>query len=99
MAYFDKLFSDLKPWAIDTGERSVKTFIQVFVLQLVAAGWFTMEGIIDYSIPQKAALAAGGAGLSIISSALSKLFGSPDSASMVSAVHSIVGHGNNGDNV
>lgn len=83
MSLFDKLIKDFGPWAKDTGERAVKTFVQVFVLQLLAAGWFTVDGIVDFSTPKRAVIAAGGAALSIVSSALSKLVGSPNSASAV----------------
>lgn len=97
MNLIEKLVAHFKPWALDTGERAGKTFVQIFVLQLIASGWFTVEGIIDFSILEKAGFAGGAAALSVISSALSKLFGSPDSASLVPAVH--VEHGGNGDNV
>lgn len=83
MSLLDQLTTDFKPWLYDTAERAAKTFLQVFVLTLIASGWFTTEGIVDLSIVQKAALAAGGAGLSVISSALSKIKGPPSTASFV----------------
>lgn len=73
------------PWVKDTAERAVKTFVQVFILQLVAAGWFSVDGIVDISTPKRAGLAALGAGLSVLSSALSKLVGNKESASLVAA--------------
>jgi hypothetical protein len=83
MNIVDKIITDFKPWLVDTAERAGKTFLQVFVLQLIASGWFTVEGIIDWSILQKATFAAAGAGLSVISSALSKIKGPPSTASLV----------------
>lgn len=107
MGFIDRIVSSYKLWAQDTAERATKTFIQVFVLQLIASGWFTMEGINDYSIVKKAALAAGAAALSLITSAFSKMFGSPETASLIPAVTPagaaiapvVFQHGNNGDNV
>lgn len=83
MTFVDKIVSDFKPWLLDTAERASKTFLQIFVLQLIASGWFTVEGIIDWSILQKAVFAAAGAALSVISSAASKIKGPPSTASFV----------------
>lgn len=83
MNIIDKIVQDFKPWLIDTAERAGKTFVQVFVLQLIASGWFTVEGVIDWSLLQKAAFAGAGAGLSVISSAASKIKGPPSTASLV----------------
>lgn len=80
---FKSLVSKYSDWVKDTAERAAKTFVQVFVLQLVAAGWFSVEGIIDVSTPKRAGLAALGAGLSVLSSALSKAFGNKEDASLV----------------
>jgi len=75
--------SAIVAWIKGTGERAGKTFVQVFVLQMIAAGWFTVDGIQDISTPKRAGLAALGAGLSVISSALSSLFGNSSSPSLV----------------
>lgn len=73
----------LVTWAKDMGERAVKTFIQVFALQMIASGWFTVDGIVDISIPKRAAIAAGGALLSVVSSSISGLYGDHGTASVV----------------
>lgn len=77
------LFDNVKVWAVDAGERAAKTFAQVFALQMIASGWFSMNGIVDFSVPKRCAFAAGGAALSVISSALSKAFGNGADASVV----------------
>ncbi len=71
-----------KTFWIDAGERMLKTFIQVFVLQLIASGWFSVDGIQDLDTGKRALLAALGAVLSLLSSLLSTAVGNPTSASL-----------------
>lgn len=66
-----------KAFVKDTAERAVKTFVQVFV-----AG-FTTQSLTDLSAVKTLALAAAGAALSVVSSALSKRFGNKETASLV----------------
>lgn len=87
----------LKAWARDTLERAGKTFVQVFVLQLIASGWFTVDGMMDISTPKKALIAAGGAGLSVLSSALSVFVGPHADASIVNTTPASVVPENPGD--
>lgn len=61
----------------DTAERAVKTFVQVFVAGL------TTQSLTDLSAVKTLALAAAGAALSVVSSALSKRFGNKETASLV----------------
>jgi hypothetical protein len=80
-------------WVLDTAERAVKTFVQVFLLQLVAAGWFSVDQIVDLSLVQRSLLAGGAAALSVVSSAISKKFGSSEDASlMVGAPRAVPSH-------
>lgn len=71
------------PWVKDTAERAVKTFIQFFLVQLVAANFFSVSGLQDMSLIKQVAISAAGAGLSVISSAISTKFGVEGSASAV----------------
>lgn len=73
-----------KTFWLDAAERMGKTFLQVFILQLIASGWFSVDGIQDISTAKRALIAAGGSVLSLLSSLLSTTVGNPESASLAS---------------
>lgn len=68
-----------KKWFKDTLERSAKTFVEAFLILMIASGTLS----VDISSAKSAALSAGAAGISVIISALSSLRGDPGSASIV----------------
>lgn len=63
----------------DLAERAVKTFVQVFLAAVPAGSIFNL----NVSAVKGAALAAGAAVLSLVTSAISKKFGNSDTASLV----------------
>lgn len=67
----------------DLAERAAKTAVQVFLAQQAASGFNLIDFVQDASVLQKGALAALGAGISVITSALSRWAGDTDSASLV----------------
>lgn len=73
-------------YALDLAERAVKTAGQAFGAQLLASGWLSIDQITDLSLVQRAGVAAVAAGLSVVTSALSRLVGGRDSASAVPGV-------------
>ena len=72
-----------RAYVVDLVERVVWTFLQAFGAQLVASGWFTVAGVVDLSIVQKAAIAGLAAVLSLAKGVVAKAVGSPDSAQLV----------------
>ena len=70
-------------WALDAGERCLKTAVQVFLAQQAASGLDLMDWVQDTSSLQRAGLAGLGAVISLGTSALSRWAGSPASASLV----------------
>lgn len=63
-------------------ERAAKTFIQVFLVTF-AAGIVNIDVFKDLGAVQALAVSAAAAGLSAVSSALSKNFGPEDTPSLV----------------
>ena len=83
MSILENFWAGNSAFVNDLVERAFKTFVQVFVLQLIAAGVFTVNGIAELALYQQALVAAGGSALSVVSSLLSKKFGDADTASIV----------------
>lgn len=73
-------------YVIDLAERAAKTAAQAFGAQLIASGWLSVDQITDLSLVQRAGLAGVAAGMSVVTSALSRLVGDRDSASAASGV-------------
>lgn len=69
---------------IDLSERTVATYLEVFIGLLIASAFF--DGVVDLSVVQSAAVAALPAGLAVVKGALSRYLGDPDSASAAPSV-------------
>jgi hypothetical protein len=65
----------------DLTERTVWTFAQTFGATLVASGWFSMAGITDLPILQKAAVAGIAAVLAVVKGLVASQVGQTGSAS------------------
>ncbi len=68
---------------IDVAERVFWTFLQAFGAQLVLSGWFTVDGVIDLSILEKAGLAGVAAALSFVKGLVARGVGSPTTAALL----------------
>lgn len=75
-------------YAKDLTERVVWTFLQAFGAVLVASGWFSVDGVTDLSIVQKAGVGGAAAVLALLKGVLAKRVGDPNSASTASDVGS-----------
>jgi hypothetical protein len=73
-------------YALDLAERVLATFTVTFVGQLIASGWFTVGGVIDMSILQKAGIAGLAAVLSLLKGFAAKFIGSPNTAAWLPKV-------------
>ncbi len=71
-----------RTWALDALERLAKTFTQVFLAQMIASG-LDVQTLTDTSTLQRAGVAAIGAVLSLVFSALSQWSANPGTASLI----------------
>lgn len=74
----------MRRWLADTAERTVATYLQVFVGLLIAAGIGTPH-VDTLSVAMTAAVSAIPAALAVLKAALASRFGAADSASLVTA--------------
>jgi hypothetical protein len=72
-------------YILDLIERVGWTFLQAFGAELVASGWFTVDGVTDLSVLQKAGIAGIAAVLSVIKGLVAKGVGSPNTAALLPA--------------
>lgn len=70
----------MKTKIADIVERVSWTFLQAFGAQLVASGFFTVDGVVDLSILQKAGIAGVAAVLSLIKGLVAVNVGSKETA-------------------
>lgn len=75
-----------KTWVLDTVERLVKTFLQVFIATLLASGMDLTKTVTDTSILQKAGLAGLSAALSLVFSIVSAWVNNNGTASVVPTI-------------
>lgn len=68
-------------YLIDLAERVGWTAVQTFLAVLVASGWFSVDGVVDTSILQRAGIAAIAAVLALLKGVVAKLIGDRNSAS------------------
>jgi len=74
-----------KRYAVDLAERVTWTFLQAFGAQLVVSGWFSVDGVDDLSLLQKAGIAGAAAVLSLLKGLVAKHVGSPTTAALLPA--------------
>lgn len=72
----------IRTYLRDLAERVGLTFGAAFGGSLVAANWFSVDGVQDLSIPQTAALAGAAAVLTLIKGIVARAVGSESSASL-----------------
>lgn len=70
----------------DLSERALSTFVQVFLAQLALSGFFSVEGVVDLALVQKAGLAGVAAVLSLVKGIIATRVGVESSASLAPAV-------------
>lgn len=70
-------------YVIDLAERIGATFIMAFLAQLIGAGWFDVNGVLDLSILEKAGLAGIAAVLSLLKGLAAHFVGSPNTAALL----------------
>jgi hypothetical protein len=69
----------------DLIERVVFTFLETFGAQLVASGFFTIEGVTDLAILEKAAIAGIASVLAVLKGLVARSVGSPNTAALLPA--------------
>jgi Putative lactococcus lactis phage r1t holin len=69
-----------KRYVLDLLERVAWTFLQAFLAQLVASGFFSVDNVTDLSILQKAGIAGIAAVLSFVKGLVARQIGSPYTA-------------------
>lgn len=72
-------------YIVDLAERIGFTFLQAFGALLVVSGFFSVDGVTDVSIIQKAAIGAVAAVLALIKGIVAKAVGSPNTAAILPA--------------
>lgn len=75
-----------KRYLADLAERVFWTWLQAFGATLVASGWFDVNGVLDLSILEKAAIAGIAAVLSLLKGIVAKGVGSNYTASTLPVV-------------
>lgn len=75
-----------KRFIVDLVERTVSTYVEVFLGLVLASGLDVSGPVTRMAIVEKAAVAALPAALTVVKSGLAKLRGNGDSASIASSV-------------
>jgi Putative lactococcus lactis phage r1t holin len=72
-------------YVLDLIERVGWTFLETFGAVLVASGFFTIDGVTDLAIVEKAAIAGIASVLAVIKGLVAKGVGSPNTAALLPA--------------
>lgn len=76
----------MKKFWKDLAERTISTYVQVFLGLLIAGGVFGTDGAIDMSAGKAAAVSAIPAALAVVKGLIASQFGEEDSASLAKDV-------------